>query len=127
MTAQALWLMAALLFAHYLGDFTPLATARMQEAKANGGPLRPIVAHALVHAVLVTAVVAVLVSTAGTLLAAVAALEFGTHFALDAFRARLGRRVPAFNDPGRNSFWYMLGADQLVHGLVLVGVVALAL
>ncbi len=127
MTAQALWLMAALLVAHYLGDFTPLATVRMQEAKANGGPLRPIAAHALVHTFLVTAIVAVLVGTAGALLAAVAALEFGTHFALDAFRARLGRRVPAFKDPGRNSFWYMLGADQLAHGLVLVGVAALAL
>ncbi len=127
MTAQALWLMAALLVAHYLGDFTPLATARMQEAKANGGPLLPIAAHALVHTFLVTAIVAVLVGTAGALLAAVAALEFGTHFALDAFRARLGRRVPAFKDPGRNSFWYMLGADQLAHGLVLVGVAALAL
>ncbi len=127
MNNQAFWLLVGLLLAHFLGDFTPLATARMQEAKANGGPMLPIAGHAGVHTGLVTAAVTVFVMPAWTILAAVASIEFGTHFAIDAIRARLGRRVPALKDPTRNAFWYALGVDQLAHGLVLMGLAALAL
>ena len=127
MNDEAVWLLVGLLLAHFLGDFTPLATPRMQAAKANGGPMLPIAGHAGVHTVLVTAAVAVFVMPAWTILAAVAAIEFGTHFALDAMRARLGQHVPALQDPTRNPFWYALGVDQLAHGLVLVGLAAFAL
>ena len=53
MTAQTMVLLAFLFVGHFLGDFTPLASARMQEAKLSGTPLGPIALHALVHAVLV--------------------------------------------------------------------------
>lgn len=127
MTIDAVWLLLGLLFAHYLGDFTPLATARMQEAKANGRPLKPIAGHAGVHAALVGLAVAALTDPTLALLAGAVAFEFVTHFFIDAARGRLGGRVPALADPGRNAYWYLLGIDQFAHGSVLVGVAAFVL
>lgn len=121
MTDQAIWLLCGLLVAHYLGDFTPLANARIQEAKANGGPLGLIFLHAGIHAVLVAAVIFLLVGAAPTIIAIAMAIELVSHFLLDVGRARLGVRFPALRDPAQNAFWYTLGVDQLAHGLVLVG------
>lgn len=122
MTGEAVRLLSVLLVTHFLGDFTPLATRRMLEAKANGGPLGPIALHAAVHGALAGAAV-LLASTAGwAVLAGAALVVFGTHFGLDAARARLGDRFAAVRDPRRNLFWTALGLDQLAHGLVLVGI-----
>jgi hypothetical protein len=127
MTIQAFWLLAGLLAVHSIGDFSPLATARMLEAKSNGGPLSQIAVHALVHTILVTIIIVVVAGAALPLIAIAAAIEFTTHFALDAGRSRLGQRYPALNDVRRNAFWYALGVDQLGHALVLVGLAALSL
>lgn len=127
MTIDAAWLMLGLLFAHYLGDFTPLATARMLEAKANGRPLKPIAGHAGVHAALVGLAVAVLSDPTLALLAGAVAFEFVTHFFIDAVRGRLGGRVPSLGDPSKNAYWYLLGIDQFAHGTVLVAVAAYVL
>ena len=127
MTASASWLLAGLLLAHCLGDFSPLATGRMQVAKANGGPMYLIAGHAAVHMVLVTAAVILVARPTWSLILAAAGIELVTHFLLDAGRARLGRRFPAFNDHRDNTFWYALGADQLAHGLVLVWIAGLVL
>ena len=126
MNGDPFWLLAGLLIAHYVGDFTPLATQGMQRAKANGGPLSLIAGHASVHTLLVTGVFAVFLGPAWLTLAVVAAIEFLSHFAIDAGRSRLGQRLPTLNDPRRSPFWYALGVDQLAHGLVLVGLAALA-
>ncbi|MBI4514167.1 MAG: DUF3307 domain-containing protein [Gemmatimonadetes bacterium] len=128
MTAETFGLLCGLLVAHYLGDFTPLSTARMLEAKYSGGPLSPIAGHAAVHALLVALAVIVFVRSSPWLPAAIAApIEFATHFSIDAMRARLGRRIPALRDPGQNVYWYAFGIDQLAHALVLVGLAALVL
>ncbi|NIW35215.1 MAG: DUF3307 domain-containing protein [Gemmatimonadetes bacterium] len=127
MTLQAVWLLAGLLAAHCVGDFSPLATARMLEAKANGGPMTSIAGHAAVHAALVGIVVALLAGPALSALAVAAGLVFVTHFGLDASRALLGRRYRVLNDTRERAFWYALGLDQLGHGLVLVGVAAFIL
>ncbi|MDT8436346.1 MAG: DUF3307 domain-containing protein [Gemmatimonadota bacterium] len=127
MSAEALALLAALFAAHFLGDFTPLASARMQEAKAKGAPLGPIATHAAVHAALVAAAVAAIAAPAMGLLAAVVALEFASHLALDWARGRLGARRPAMGDPSRQAFWTAVGLDQLGHALVLLVIVALVL
>jgi hypothetical protein len=119
-TNQAALLLAGFFFAHYLGDFTPLSTPGMLAAKANAKPMWLIAAHALVHTVLVALVIWVVVFPAWSILALAAGIEFVTHFALDAGRARLGRRIPNLNDPTRNVFWYALGLDQFAHALVLV-------
>lgn len=127
MTSQAIWLMAALLVAHCLGDFTPLATPRMHEAKANGGPLLLIAGHAAVHMVLVAAAIVLIVGPAWSVVTMAAAVELVTHFALDATRARLGLRFRALRTPSEDAFWWAFGVDQLSHGLVLVGLAGLVL
>ncbi len=127
MTGDALWLLGALFLAHYLGDFTPLLTARMLEAKAKGSPLKPIAGHAAVHGVLVGVAVGVLVAPAWWLLLAVCGIEFGTHFVIDVTRARLARPFPVLKDPERGVYWYVFGLDQLAHMLVLLGLATLVL
>jgi len=125
-SAQAAVLLGMLFVGHFLGDFTPLATARMQEAKANGGPMSLIAAHAALHAFLTGLAVALVVGPEPAVLALVVGLQFLTHFGLDAFRARLGVRVPALKDPGKNTYWTALGLDQLAHGLVLIAITVIA-
>ena len=127
MSPQAVGLVVALLIGHFLGDFTPLATARIQQAKAEGGPQRYIAAHAAVHALLTgVAVLAIARPTPGVLVLAVG-IQFATHWVLDGFRARMGASMPALGDPSANAFWTALGIDQLAHGLVLLGIAALVL
>ncbi len=125
MTATAAVLLAALLAGHFVGDFTPLATARMQEAKAAGGPLGPILEHAAIHALITAALVALVVRPPAGTVALAGAIQLATHFLLDAGRGRASRLYPGLSDPARQAFWTALGADQLVHALVLVWIAAL--
>jgi hypothetical protein len=97
----------------------------MQAAKGAGNPLTPILAHAMVHATLVLIAVWAIAATSWSLVVAAAGIELGTHFAIDAFRARLGVRLPAVRDPSRRTHWYVFGVDQLLHGLVLLWIVVL--
>ena len=127
MTGQAVVLLSFLFLAHFLGDFTPLASARIQEAKASGTPLGQIAAHALIHSLLVGITVAAIARPVPMLIAAAVAVEFWTHFVLDWFRGWLGARRAALSDPSRQLHWTALGLDQLAHALVLVAVAALVL
>ena len=127
MSTTAISLLAALFMAHFLGDFTPLATARMQRAKASGGPMGPIAAHAAVHAALVGLAVLLVARPAPSVVALAVLIELVSHFAIDAIRARLGTRLPVLSNPGSNPFWWALGVDQLLHGLVLIGIAATVL
>ena len=120
MSEQAAVLMAALLLAHCLGDFTPLATARMQDAKAVGSPIAPIGGHALIHAALVGLAVLIIVRPEMKIVGAAAAIEFWSHVGIDWMRGKLGAKYPSLSDPSRQAFWTALGIDQLLHGLVLV-------
>lgn len=127
MTDQAILLLVALLMAHFLGDFTPLATSRMQKAKSTGGPLWLIAAHAAVHAVLVSLAVMVFAWSLPVTLMWAFVLEFSTHFVIDAVRSRASVAIPKLNDPTERLFWTLLGFDQLAHGLVLLAIAAIAL
>ncbi len=127
MTAQATTLLVFLLLGHFLGDFTPLATRRMQEAKLSGTPLGPIALHALIHAVLVGIAVVAIARPVPMLILAAVAVEFWTHLGLDWFRGRMSTRRPALGDPSQPVVWTALGLDQLGHALVLVGIAFLAL
>lgn len=126
MTGEAALLLALLLIAHFLGDYTPLASAPMQAAKTGNGRAAWIAAHAGVHAVLVLAAVAA-VRRQPTLLLAAAGIEFATHLLMDVIKMKLTRSYAALRDPTRGPFWHLHGFDQLIHGLVLVGIAALVL
>ena len=125
MSSQAAALLVFLFLGHFLGDFTPLATARMLEAKLSGTPLGPIALHALIQAVLVGIAVAAIARPVPIFLLAAVAIEFWTHLGIDWFKGRVSARRPAVADPGQSVFWTVLGIDQLAHALVLVGIAAL--
>ena len=125
MTGRAIWLMASLFFAHFLGDFTLLSTKRMQEAKATGRPAGPIAAHGLVHALLVGAAVALVAWSGVLVVVTVVAIEFASHFGIDWTRGRLTAGRPSLSSPGSSAFWMVLGLDQLAHYLVLLWIGAL--
>jgi hypothetical protein len=120
MSSQAAVLLSVFFVAHFLGDFTPLATQRMQEAKRAGTPIGPIALHALVHAALVGLAVALVARPEPILVLAAVAIEFWTHLLLDWWKGVMSSRRPALGDPGRRRFWTALGLDQLAHALVLV-------
>lgn len=124
MTGTATGLLLAFLVAHYLGDFTNLATDQVHEAKARGEPLGPIAGHAAVHGLLVGLAAGVIARPGWGLLAAAVAVEFLSHFAIDAGKAWLAGKAPALRDPEARAFWYTFGADQLAHVAVLVGLTA---
>lgn len=125
MTGEAAGLLLALLLGHYLGDFTPLATEGMQEAKASGGPLVPIAGHAAVHGALTAAAVLPFALPRWELAALAGLVQLGSHLLIDGVRARLCASVAALRDPDHQLFWSLLGADQLAHGSVLVGIALL--
>jgi len=120
-------LLAALLLAHTLGDFTPLATPRMLRAKSDGRPIGPIAAHAAVHGLLAGLAVLLVVRPPLSTVALVSGVVLSTHLLIDLAKARVGLRVPVVKDVGANPFWWALGVDQLLHGLVLIGVAFLVL
>lgn len=127
MSSPAAVLLAFLLVGHFLGDFTPLASARMQEAKLSGTPIGPIALHALVHALLVGVGVAAIARPLPMVALGAVAIEFWTHLGLDWFRGKMSVRRPALGDPSQPVFWTVLGLDQLGHALVLVGIAFLVL
>ena len=127
MTEQAAVLLIFLFVGHFLGDFTPLATARMLEAKLTGSPIGPIALHALVHAVLVGLAVAAIARPVPMFILAAVSVEFWTHLGLDWVKGKMSVRRPALGEPGQPIFWTALGIDQLAHALVLVGIAFLAL
>lgn len=127
MTDQAATLLIFLFVGHFLGDFTPLATARMQEAKLSGTPIGPIALHALIHAALVGVAVVAIARPVPMLILAAVTVEFWTHLGLDWFRGKMSVRRPALGDPNQRVFWTALGLDQLAHTMVLVGIAFLAL
>lgn len=127
MTDTAVWLLALLLFGHFLGDFTGISTKKMLEAKETGRAPGWIFVHAGVHGLLVGLAVFAVVRPSLIVLGLAVAIEWGTHFLIDLTRTRTGLRWPQLRDMGKKPFWISLGLDQLAHGLVLLWVAALVL
>ena len=127
MSGLAIVLLVFLFLGHFLGDFTPLATDRMQAAKRDGKPLGPIALHALVHAALVGVAVVAIARPMPMLALAAVAVEFWTHLGIDWYRGRLSSRHEALRDTDGRLYWSVLGLDQLAHALVLVVIAVLAL
>lgn len=124
MTAQAAWLLVALFTVHFVGDFTPATLRPMREAKAAGGPAVLILAHAATHGALVGLAVAAIAGPELTVVAGAAGVEIVSHFLIDFGRARWMAAGQGPSDPEERGFWTLLGADQLAHALVLIGVAA---
>lgn len=110
-------LFVLLLLAHYLADFTHLSMPYMLRAKAIGYPWFPIFQHATIHALLMCVLVW---WSAGISMAVVAyGIILTTHFAIDVLKGKLNVWFPKLKNPSNPFHWYIFGADQMLHILVI--------
>jgi hypothetical protein len=126
-SGTAVVLLAGLLIGHFLGDFTPLSTGRMQAAKARGRPIGPILEHALVHTLFTVAAVAIIARPGISMVAVAGGIQLVTHFQLDWAKGRLSAAQTAFGDMKRQAYWTVFGLDQLLHCMVLLVIACVVL
>jgi hypothetical protein len=117
MDTKVLYLLLALSFAHFLGDFTPL-NRWFIAAKRYGRPWWPVAVHGAVNGVLYGMSVWPFAGAKAALLAF--AVETVTHTAVDLLKGRINRRFPVAEDPTGAVHWTVMGADQLLHQAVLI-------
>lgn len=117
---SAITILLVLNLCHWVGDFTHATRPGMLAAKMLGKPLLPIAAHALVHTVLMALACWVLI---GANAAAIAVLiQFPTHFGIDVLKGRLNGWFPSLRSPMNVYHWYVFGADQLAHQVVIISI-----
>lgn len=116
------WILAGLLFKHFLCDF-PLQTRYQFSNKGKYGHPGGLL-HASLHAV----------GTMSVLLWAlpvVAAVKWGLmdgfiHYHIDWLKNRLNKRLN-LTPTGGAGFWILFGCDQLLHHMTYIGIVSLSL
>ena len=116
----ALAAVAVLLVKHALADFylqTPYQYLHKGTYGHPGGFL-----HSAIHVALTPLVYLVLVPGSLLLAGAIALGEFLVHYHVDWLKERIVREKGlTMQSPG---FWHALGADQLIHGLTYLVIVA---
>jgi hypothetical protein len=111
--------LALLLLKHFLGDFV-LQTARQAQFKGVYGH-RAGLEHSGIHVLLTVPCLLVVGIAPGAALAAAAA-EFVVHYHEDWLKELINRRYGLTR--AHKAYWVVLGADQLVHQLTYVAMVA---
>jgi len=93
----------------------------MLAAKKFGTPKKPIFDHAAVHGTLMGIVVYLFTKD---FLSAATALAFQTvtHFWIDVLKGKMNKWFPAVQNPANYFHWYLFGADQFLHILVIIGI-----
>lgn len=108
----------ALNVCHWAADFTHLSTDWMLNAKRYGKPLYPIFVHALVHAILFFTTVWALYDLDKAIFAG--GFQLITHFMIDLIKGRLSFWFRRLEDPSNKYHWWVFGADQFMHHLVII-------
>lgn len=106
---------------HWAADFTHLSTDWMLNAKKYGKPLYPIFVHALVHAILFFLTTWALFDLSSALFAGW--FQLVTHFLIDLLKGRLNGIFKGLLNPENKFHWWIFGADQLLHHLVILIIV----
>jgi hypothetical protein len=122
MVLQTLILLISLNLAHFLGDFTPL-NKWMLKAKRYGKPVLLVLAHGAVNGTLYLLVALFFVSIETALW--VFAIETVTHTLIDVLKGRINQWFPVVEDQTKAIHWAVMGADQLLHQIVLIFIVFL--
>lgn len=113
-------ILIGLFFCHLLGDYTPLSTEWMLNAKRVGKPLYPIFIHALVHALLMLVLLTVMFKLAMVKLFILFGIQLITHFVIDVCKGRVGAWFPILQSPNNKWYWIVFGIDQYLHTLVII-------
>ena len=114
---------AYLMVKHAIADFfVQTETQRLEKGiyGATGG-----LTHSLTHIALTTPVFVLLPGLDAGIIATLLAAEFVLHYHIDWTKEQIVRRNgwSSHDTP----FWWALGADQLLHGLTYVALLAVAL
>ena len=109
----------ALSICHYLADFTHLSTPYMLRAKRLGSPLFPIFIHACVHGLLMFIALLILLGF-NIAICYVIIIQIISHFSVDLLKGKLNARFPSIQNPANTIHWYIFGADQLAHQMIIL-------
>lgn len=125
MNSSTLALLVAYQLKHFLCDFPLQGTYMLGKFKGGTAWIKPLAAHASVHAAatFLIAIVALWSTSYGLPIAlGLAAADFSVHFVVDRLKASpaLGGRWK----PDNKFFWWALGADQMAHHLTHYAIIA---
>lgn len=111
-------LLISLFICHWAADYTHLSQPHMLAAKKFGKPLLPILQHALLHGLLMLAVMGLF--TDGDILIWLFLFQVITHFIIDTLKGRMNVWFPKLQNPANPYHWYVFGFDQLLHTTVII-------
>ncbi len=103
---------------HFIADFPLQSTYMLGKQADDWSFVRPLAAHASVHA-LATLLIVLAVRPELWWLALV---DFLVHFLVDRFKAG-ARYLGRYRDPSEKAFWNALGFDQMLHHLTHLGII----
>lgn len=112
------WLFISLLICHWMADFTHLSRPYMLAAKKFGKPLTPIFHHAFIHASLM--VIPLSFFTTPAMGFNCFLIQIASHFCIDVLKGRLNGWYPSLQNPANYFHWYVFGADQFLHIMVII-------
>ena len=119
----ALLAIAVLMVKHWVADFLLQTIYQVKNKGRYGHPGG--LMHSAIHVVCTLPVFAVLPPPSAQFAAGLLAGEYVFHYHVDWLKEQLNRRFGL--KPDMSGFWYLLGLDQLVHGLTYVVIVWLLL
>lgn len=111
-------LLMALNVCHFLADYTHLSTSWMLNAKRFGKPLFPILCHACCHGTLMYFTLLLFIDN--TMAVTLCLFQVITHFLIDVLKGKTNVWFPTVSSPVNKSHWYLFGADQLLHQLIII-------
>ena len=119
MILQKELILIGLFFCHFLADYTHLSTTWMLNAKRLGKPFIPIIAHAMVHTILMWIFLACIFGFTNNVLV-VCLFQLITHFLIDLWKGRMNIWFPILQSPTNKLHWIVFGFDQFLHSLVII-------
>lgn len=119
-TAETILLaIAVLLVKHWVADFLLQTVYQVHNKGRYGHPGGLL--HSAIHVVCTLPVLVVLPPPTAQFAAGLLAAEYVFHYHVDWLKEQINRGLGL--KPDRSGFWYLLGLDQLVHGLTYVVIV----
>lgn len=115
----------ALFTCHWLADYTHLSTSWMLSAKSVGRPIIPILAHGLVHTLLMVITMVILEKTGVINITSntafyLAIFQCISHTLIDIWKGRMNVWFPSLRSPQNKFHWVVFGFDQLLHAIVII-------